>query len=41
MEKEGKALKDQDKRNSSQKVEVVKTVWFGFGFQRVQFSQNR
>jgi hypothetical protein len=30
MEKGGKALKDQDKRNSSQKDEVAKTGWSGF-----------
>jgi hypothetical protein len=34
-EKEGKALKDQDKRNSSQKDEVAKVGWSGFGFRRV------
>jgi hypothetical protein len=32
LEKEGKALKDQDKRDSSQKDEVVKTGWSSFGF---------
>jgi hypothetical protein len=39
-EKEGKALKDQDKRNSSQKDEVAKAGWSGFGFRRVWFFQN-
>jgi hypothetical protein len=29
-EKGGKALKDQDTRNSSQKDEVAKTGWSGF-----------
>jgi hypothetical protein len=38
MEKGGKALKDQDKGNSSQKDEVTKTEWSSFGFRRVQFS---
>jgi hypothetical protein len=28
-------------KNSSQKDEVEKTEWSGFGFQRVWFSQNR
>jgi hypothetical protein len=37
----GKALKDQDKRNSSQKDEVAQTGWSGFGYQRVRFYQNR
>jgi hypothetical protein len=32
MEKAGKALKDQDKRNSRQKDKVTKIGWFGFGF---------
>jgi hypothetical protein len=41
MEKGGKAPKDQHKRNSSQKDEVIETGWFGFGFPRVRFSQNR
>jgi hypothetical protein len=41
MKKGGKTLKDQDKKNSSQKDEVEKTEWSGFGFQRVWFSQNR
>jgi hypothetical protein len=41
MEKGGNALQDQDKRNSSQKDEVVKIGWFDFGFRRARFSQNR
>jgi hypothetical protein len=41
MEKEGKVMKDQDKRNSSQKDKVAKIGWSGFGFWRIQFSQNR
>jgi hypothetical protein len=32
MEKGDKALKDQDRRNSSQKEEVIKTGCFDFGF---------
>jgi hypothetical protein len=35
MEKEGKAMKDQDKRNSSQKDKVTKIEWSGFGFWRI------
>jgi hypothetical protein len=41
MEKGGKTLKDQDRRNSRQKDEVAKIGWFDFGFWRVRFSQNR
>jgi hypothetical protein len=32
MKKGGNALKDQDKRNSSQKDEVAKTGWSSFRF---------
>jgi hypothetical protein len=32
MEKGGNALKDQDRGNSTQKDEVTKTGWSGFGF---------
>jgi hypothetical protein len=35
MKKGDKALKDQDKRNSSQKDEVTKIRWSDFGFQSV------
>jgi hypothetical protein len=41
MEKGGKALNDQDKRNSSQKDEVAEIGWSSFEFWRVRFSQKR
>jgi hypothetical protein len=37
MRRGGKTLKDQDKRNSGQKDEVVKIGWYDFGFWRSDF----